>query len=295
MLPIVALVGRPNVGKSTLFNTLTARATPSWPTCPVSRATASTASADSDTCRTSSSTPAAWSRAPVPPSNADAHADRARHRGSRPAGAGRRRPRGPHRRRPCQSPRCCAAPASRCCSRSTRPKAWIAGVVGADFHRLGLGEPMAIAATHGAGCEALMERRARGTRAPGRAKTVRRIDSIRIAVIGRPNVGKSTLVNRLIGEERVIASDTPGTTRDSILVPFERDGRDFTLIDTAGVRRRARVDDEIERASVARDAAGHRRSAHRGPRARRARRASASRTPACWASRCSAAARCCSP
>ncbi len=75
--------------------------------------------------------------------------------------------------------------------------------------------------------------------------------AIRVAVIGRPNVGKSTLVNRLIGEERVIASELPGTTRDSILVPFERDGREFVLVDTAGVRRRARVEDAVERASVA--------------------------------------------
>jgi GTP-binding protein len=75
--------------------------------------------------------------------------------------------------------------------------------------------------------------------------------AIRIAVIGRPNVGKSTLVNRLLGEERVIASEEPGTTRDSILVPFERDGRRFLLIDTAGVRRRARVEDAVERASIA--------------------------------------------
>jgi GTP-binding protein len=75
--------------------------------------------------------------------------------------------------------------------------------------------------------------------------------AIRIAIIGRPNVGKSTLVNRLLGEERVIASEQPGTTRDSILVPFERDGRQFLLIDTAGVRRRARVEDVVERASVA--------------------------------------------
>src|SRR6185369_1569999 len=70
--------------------------------------------------------------------------------------------------------------------------------------------------------------------------------------IGRPNVGKSTLINRLVGEERVIATDLPGTTRDSIFVPFERDGRRFTLIDTAGVRRRAKVEDAVERASVAR-------------------------------------------
>src|SRR5213080_1294820 len=75
--------------------------------------------------------------------------------------------------------------------------------------------------------------------------------AIRIAVIGRPNVGKSTLVNRLLGEERVIASEEPGTTRDSILVPFERDGRAFLLIDTAGLRRRARVADAVERVSVA--------------------------------------------
>ncbi|MBV8403170.1 MAG: ribosome biogenesis GTPase Der, partial [Gammaproteobacteria bacterium] len=76
-------------------------------------------------------------------------------------------------------------------------------------------------------------------------------EAIRIAIIGRPNVGKSTLVNRLLGEERVIASEEPGTTRDSILVPFERDGQRFLLIDTAGVRRRARVEDVVERASVA--------------------------------------------
>ena len=75
--------------------------------------------------------------------------------------------------------------------------------------------------------------------------------AIRIAIIGRPNVGKSTLVNRLLGEERVITNEDPGTTRDSILVPFERDGRAFLLIDTAGVRRRARIEDLVERASVA--------------------------------------------
>jgi len=76
-------------------------------------------------------------------------------------------------------------------------------------------------------------------------------DAIRIAIIGRPNVGKSTLVNRLLREERVITNEEPGTTRDSILVPFERDGRAFLLIDTAGVRRRARIEDLVERASVA--------------------------------------------
>ena len=122
----------------------------------------------------------------------------------------------------------------------------------ADFHSLGLGEPMAIASAHGDGCRELMSRvledfdpeviAAESSPNDGR---------IRIAITGRPNVGKSTLVNRLIGEERVIASDMPGTTRDSIFVPFARDEREFTLIDTAGVRRRGKIDDDVEKASVA--------------------------------------------
>ncbi len=124
-----------------------------------------------------------------------------------------------------------------------------ADIVAADFHSLGFGAPLAIAAAHGQGCEELMEQVLAGfaPEIPQESET----DAIRIAIIGRPNVGKSTLVNRLLGEERVIASADPGTTRDSILVPFERDGREFLLIDTAGVRRRARVEDAIERASVA--------------------------------------------
>jgi GTP-binding protein len=73
---------------------------------------------------------------------------------------------------------------------------------------------------------------------------------IGIAVVGRPNVGKSTLVNRLLGEERVIVFDEPGTTRDSIYIPFERNGKRFTLVDTAGMRRRARVSETIEKFSV---------------------------------------------
>jgi GTP-binding protein len=124
-----------------------------------------------------------------------------------------------------------------------------ADTVAADFHGLGFGEPVAISASHGRGCEDLMERVLEGFAAqPPESEEA---GAIRIAVIGRPNVGKSTLVNRLLGEERVIASEDPGTTRDSILVPFERDGRRFLLIDTAGVRRRAKVEDAVERASVA--------------------------------------------
>jgi len=122
-------------------------------------------------------------------------------------------------------------------------------MVTSDFHGLGFGEPHVISASHGSGCEELMTHVLEGFEA--RAPAADEQGAVRIAIIGRPNVGKSTLVNRLLGEERVIASEEPGTTRDSILVPFERDGRRFLLIDTAGVRRRARVEDAIERASVA--------------------------------------------
>jgi GTP-binding protein len=121
-----------------------------------------------------------------------------------------------------------------------------------DFHSLGLGEPHAIASAHGDGCRDLMAvvlsefdaEKIAAEQSPDDGR-------IRIAIIGRPNVGKSTLVNRLLGEERVIASDMPGTTRDSIFVPFARDDREFTLIDTAGVRRRGKVEDAVEKASVA--------------------------------------------
>ncbi|MGH8303466.1 MAG: ribosome biogenesis GTPase Der [Steroidobacteraceae bacterium] len=123
-------------------------------------------------------------------------------------------------------------------------------LVAADFHALGLGEPLGISAAHGQGCEELMAQALAGLAPPADGADPA-AEGIRIAIIGRPNVGKSTLVNRLLGDERVIASEQPGTTRDSILVPFERDWRKFQLIDTAGMRRRARVEDAIERASVA--------------------------------------------
>jgi GTPase len=121
--------------------------------------------------------------------------------------------------------------------------------VAAEFHALGIGEPIAISASHSQGLDDLMELVLAGLE-PTPAEDDRS-SAIRIAVIGRPNVGKSTLVNRLLGEERVIASEEPGTTRDSIFVPFRREERDFLLIDTAGVRRRSRVEDVVERVSVA--------------------------------------------
>lgn len=119
----------------------------------------------------------------------------------------------------------------------------------AEFFQLGLGDPQSISAAHGDGVRALMERALAGM-APSVEASAAGPEDICVAVIGRPNVGKSTLINRLLGEERLIAFDQPGTTRDAVFVPFERDGRRYTLIDTAGVRRRARVEDAVEKFSV---------------------------------------------
>jgi GTPase len=119
----------------------------------------------------------------------------------------------------------------------------------ADFYRLGLGEPQAISSAHGDGIRPLMELALAGIEVTPEPSSSGE-ENIRVAVIGRPNVGKSTLINRLLGEERLIAFDQPGTTRDAVFVPFEREGRHYTLIDTAGVRRRARVEETIEKFSV---------------------------------------------
>lgn len=124
-------------------------------------------------------------------------------------------------------------------------------VVAAEFHRLGLGQPATIAAAHGQGVKELIEQVLAALPVSAEVEqSPADDDSIRIALIGRPNVGKSTLLNRILGEERVVAFDQPGTTRDSIFVPFERDEQAYTLIDTAGVRRRARVSEAIEKFSV---------------------------------------------
>ena len=122
----------------------------------------------------------------------------------------------------------------------------------AEFAELGHGDAIPLAAAHGRGVTVLGE--AILAALPAEDKTADEVaddeERTRIAVIGRPNVGKSTLVNRLLGEERVVASDEPGTTRDAIQLPFERDGRRYLLIDTAGIRRRGRVDDAVEKFSV---------------------------------------------
>jgi len=118
----------------------------------------------------------------------------------------------------------------------------------ADFHQLGLGEPVGIAAAHDQGVISLLETTLAGlTPDPQDGPEM---TGIKVAIIGRPNVGKSTLINRLLGENRMVAFDEPGTTRDAVLVPFERDGERYTLIDTAGVRRHARIEGAIEKFSV---------------------------------------------
>ena len=119
-----------------------------------------------------------------------------------------------------------------------------------EFYKLGLGEPHHVAASHGRGVHQLMEDVLLELPEDVPLEDQENIKGLRLAVIGRPNVGKSTLVNRLLGEERVIVFDMPGTTRDSIYIPYERQGKQYTLIDTAGVRRRGRVNEVIEKFSV---------------------------------------------
>ncbi|MDP2904055.1 MAG: ribosome biogenesis GTPase Der [Methylovulum sp.] len=126
-----------------------------------------------------------------------------------------------------------------------------ANLAATDFYALALGEPVQIAASHGRGVPELLERV--NSLLPTAADLIDddgERKGIGIAVVGRPNVGKSTLVNRLLGEERVIVFDEPGTTRDSIYIPFERNGKQFTLIDTAGMRRRSKIAETIEKFSV---------------------------------------------
>ncbi len=121
-----------------------------------------------------------------------------------------------------------------------------------DFYGLGMGEPIAISSTNMLGLGDLLDEILR-LLPPAHDAEEEEDPPIHIAVVGKPNVGKSTLVNRILGQERVMVSDIPGTTRDAIDVPFEQDGQRFNLIDTAGIRRkRAIEDDSLERYSVVR-------------------------------------------
>ena len=118
----------------------------------------------------------------------------------------------------------------------------------AEFHELGCGIPLVVSAAHGDGVAELIDQALAPF--PGEGETHEAGAGPRVAVAGRPNVGKSTFINTLLGEERMIAFDMPGTTRDAIEVPFSRNGRDYTLIDTAGLRRRGKVFEAFEKFSV---------------------------------------------
>ena len=156
-------------------------------------------------------------------------------------------------------------------------------IVAAEFHELGLGTPLSVSASHGDGISDLVDEAlasfdaavaARDTpqteavhddgggqgdmdadpegdpESDAEATEPDKVHTVRVAVVGRPNVGKSTLINTLLGEERLIAFDQPGTTRDAVAIDFERGGRPYTLVDTAGLRRRGRVDDMVEKFSA---------------------------------------------
>lgn len=121
-------------------------------------------------------------------------------------------------------------------------------LIAAEFYRLGIGEPHLIAAAHGRGIDDLILSVLKFEKVSD--APIETEKSIRFAIVGRPNVGKSTLTNRILGEERVIVSDLPGTTRDSISISFERHGEKYTLIDTAGVRRKGKIFESTEKFSV---------------------------------------------
>jgi GTP-binding protein len=123
-------------------------------------------------------------------------------------------------------------------------------VAAADFYSLGFEAPFQIAAAHNRGIRSMLEALLPEAGEESEEDKADRYPGIRISVVGRPNVGKSTLVNRLLGEDRVVVYDMPGTTRDSVYIPYERQGEQYTLIDTAGVRRRKNVREVVEKFSI---------------------------------------------
>lgn len=123
-------------------------------------------------------------------------------------------------------------------------------VAAADFYSLGFESTFLVAAAHNRGIRSLLEALLPEPENPDEEDRAERYPGIRIGIVGRPNVGKSTLVNRMLGEDRVVVYDMPGTTRDSVYIPYERHGHEYTLIDTAGVRRRKNVHEAVEKFSI---------------------------------------------
>lgn len=119
-----------------------------------------------------------------------------------------------------------------------------------EFYNLGLDEPMPVSSIHGSGVGDMLDRCI--AYFPDETSEDEGDNSIKVAVVGKPNAGKSSIINRLLGEERVIVSSIPGTTRDAVDTKLEKDGKTYTFIDTAGMRKRGKIDDDIERYSVIR-------------------------------------------
>ena len=135
---------------------------------------------------------------------------------------------------------------------ANKAEGMVEGVQLAEFYELGLGEVFPVSAAHGQGIRSLVEIALEPLNLPDPDEADASDDKsvIKLAVAGRPNVGKSTLINTWLGEERLVAFDMPGTTRDAITVPFERNGQRFELVDTAGLRRKGKVFEAIEKFSV---------------------------------------------
>lgn len=255
MKPVIALVGRPNVGKSTLFNRLTrSRAAlvadfpgltrdrhygEGWigsrPFLVIDTGGFEPVVKEGVVQEMAKQTQQAIAEADVVIFIVDA-----------------RQGLSPHDRVIAQYLRRCDRPVLLAVNKSEGMKYTVAV---SEFYELGLGEPASISSAHGDGVYSLVEDALRhvpekeflpeeGEDLPEEQKT------IKLAIVGRPNVGKSTMVNALLGEERVIAFDMPGTTRDAIEIPFERNGRHYTLIDTAGLRKRGKVFQAVEKFSV---------------------------------------------
>jgi GTP-binding protein len=252
MLPAVALVGRPNVGKSTLFNRLTATRdalVADYPGLTRDRRYGVGRAADRrfividtgglTTADSGAMTALVAEQVEIAIEEADAVVLVVDHKNGLTADDTRIAERLRREAKPVVV--------------AVNKAEGVAGEIAeAEFHALGIGTPVGISAVHGQGVDELVL----AALAPFPADADEGIEAgegeqgPKVAVIGRPNVGKSTLINRLLGENRLITSPEPGTTRDSIHVPCERDGKKFVLVDTAGIRRRARVDEAVEKFSI---------------------------------------------